>query len=56
LAGNGDGSLGSDHIYGTTVTPTAFVVADINGDGYADLAVATGSSVDVLLWSSNRKW
>jgi hypothetical protein len=46
--------------FGSVSSPTAFVVADFNGDGYADVAVvgltsAGGYDVDVHLWSPKHK-
>ena len=51
LLGNGNGSFGAPFSYPTGPSPYAVVVADFNGDGNPDLAVASGdgNSVSVLL-------
>ena len=46
--GNGDGSFGLFHIY-PTGPPTSVTTGDFNGDGVADVAVATTSAVSILL-------
>ncbi len=51
LLGNGNGSFGVPLSYSTGPSPYAVVVADFNGDGNPDLAVASGdgNSASVLL-------
>ena len=41
LAGNGDGTFQTARTFATTGDPYAFVVGDFNGDGRADIAVAS---------------
>lgn len=49
--GNGDGTFQAKTDYATGNGPDSVVVADLNGDGHLDLAVAddTGAAVSVLL-------
>jgi hypothetical protein len=49
--GNGDGTFQAKTDYATGDGPDSVVVADLNGDGHLDLAVAddTGTAVSVLL-------
>lgn len=50
LLGNGDGTFQSKGMFATAPNPGAVAVADLNGDGIPDLAVACGGgSVSVLL-------
>jgi hypothetical protein len=51
LLGNGDGTFGPKSDFGTGTSPGSVAIADLNGDGSLDLAVANGSSntVSVLL-------
>jgi hypothetical protein len=44
LPGNGNGSFGAAIAYATGASPYLVVVADFNGDGKPDLAVASGDS------------
>jgi hypothetical protein len=59
LLGNGDGSFHSGGNYAVAGSPTSVAVGDFNGDGVADLAVATSSQfggsdgVSVLLGNGN---
>jgi hypothetical protein len=51
LLGNGDGAF-TDGTPVSTITPssqTNFVTGDFNGDGNADLAIASGSQLEILL-------
>ena len=48
LLGNGDGTF-QPHVDYPVGTPAGLAVADFNGDGKLDLAVANGSSVAILL-------
>ena len=58
----GDGTFGlGDHSYVLAYPPGIsgygnFVVGDFNGDGFTDLAVLRGGSVDVYLWTSKTQW
>jgi sugar lactone lactonase YvrE len=50
LLGNGDGSFKETATSPTTSgSPTSIAVADFNGDGNMDLAVANGASITILL-------
>jgi len=51
LLGNGDGTFGTKTDFGTGISPTSAVIADLNGDGRPDLAVANypSNTVSVLL-------
>jgi FG-GAP-like repeat len=49
LLGKGDGTFASAVVYPTGVAPGSIAVADFNGDGRLDLAVANDTSVSVLL-------
>ena len=50
LLNNGDGTFEAKHDYGTGGQPLSLAIGDLNGDGRADLAVATYAfSVSVLL-------
>ncbi len=49
LLGNGDGSFQPAHIFTTGNYPSAVAVADFNGDGIPDLAVANRSDNDVSI-------
>jgi hypothetical protein len=60
LLGNGDGTFQLTGIYITAMTPTSIAVADLNGDGKADLAVGNQgdengfvSNVSILLGNGN---
>jgi hypothetical protein len=47
--GKGDGSLGGKKTYPVLMTPSAVAVADFNGDGRLDLAVAAAGGLSILL-------
>ena len=51
LIGNGDGTFQTHVDYATGITPISLTAADINGDGYLDLAVTdyNADTVSVLL-------
>src|SRR5207253_11370527 len=51
LLGKGNGSFQTSNIYMVGANPQAIAIADFNGDGYLDLAVANydGNSVSILL-------
>jgi hypothetical protein len=50
LMGNGDGTFQDPVIYATSAGATSVVIADVNGDGYPDLAVTVqNQTVAVLL-------
>jgi type II secretory pathway component GspD/PulD (secretin) len=51
LVGNGDGTFGTQTVYGTGNGPAGVTVADFNADGAPDLAVAnqTDGTVSILL-------
>lgn len=55
LLGNGDGTFQAQSQYNTGNNPDSVVVADFNGDGKLDVAVAneTDSTVSVLLGNGN---
>ncbi len=55
LLGNGDGSFQPAVAYATDATPMGIVLADFNGDGLLDVAVACygSNSVSVLLGNGN---
>lgn len=55
LLGNGNGTFQAAHNFTTGVFPRSLHVADLNGDGRADLAVANrnSDSVSVLLGNGN---
>ena len=53
LMGNGDGSFRAPVSYATGTSPYAVVVADFNGDGKPDLAVANGGSNTVSILRGN---
>ncbi len=57
LLGNGDGTFQPQQTYPTGATPVGIAVADFNGDGNADLAVANNNAnsltVSVLLGNGN---
>jgi hypothetical protein len=48
MLGNGDGTFQSPLTYPTDDLPSGLTVADVNGDGIADI-IATGDQVDVFL-------
>jgi hypothetical protein len=57
LSGNGDGTfVPGDHSYQESWQNGNFVVSDFNGDGFPDLAVLQGNSVQVRLWNSRTQW
>jgi hypothetical protein len=57
LSGNGDGTfMPGDHSYEESWQNGTFVVGDFNGDGFPDLAVLQGNSVQVRLWNSKTQW
>jgi hypothetical protein len=51
LLGKGDGSFQTPTVYTVAANPQAIAIADFNGDGYLDVAVANydGNSVSILL-------
>ena len=53
LLGNGDGTLQAPVSYAAGNNPTSLVIADFNGDGIADLAVANSVGVAILLGNGN---
>lgn len=53
LLGNGDGSFQSPKTYTADFTPVSIAVADFNGDGKLDLAVANNYSDDVSILLGN---
>jgi hypothetical protein len=56
LYGNGDGSFTTgQNVYTNQSSLTPFVVGDFNGDGYPDIAVASGATLEVFLWSAKKK-
>jgi hypothetical protein len=52
LAGLGNGSFAPSVYVTSAVVPSAFAVADLNGDGHLD-AAATGGGVSILLGNGN---
>jgi hypothetical protein len=52
--GKGDGALELNHSYPVLVTPSAVAVADVNGDGYLDLAVAASGGLSILNHAGSR--
>ena len=53
LLGNGDGTMGGHSDFATEVDPTALAIADLNGDGHLDVAVANQSSASVSVLLGN---
>jgi hypothetical protein len=55
LLGNGNGTFQSRQTFATGQKPASVTVADVNGDGRLDLAVAnaSGRTVSVLLGNGN---
>src|SRR5438132_12349789 len=55
LLGNGDGTFGTKSDLATGTSPACVAIADLNGDGRPDLAVANrnSSTVSVLLGNRN---
>jgi hypothetical protein len=49
LLGNGDGTFRSQQEYGDMVAPLRVVIADLNGDGRADIVAASANGAAVLL-------
>jgi VCBS repeat protein len=49
LAGNGDGTFQAPMVVPTKGAHSGVAVGDLNGDGRADIAVAEGNTVGILL-------
>jgi hypothetical protein len=50
--GNGDGTFQSPVLYATPASPNSLAVADLNGDGYPDIAVADDNG-DLEIWNNS---
>ena len=53
LLGNGDGTFQNPRIFSAGRTPVCVAVADFNGDGKLDLAIADQSGGSVSIWLGN---